>query len=86
MADIIDIGAAMSKHTQDVALRDKIIQQQAQQIEDLKGQMAGISAVNDLLKLLLLDLISTQKQAVESGQKNIEQMQSLLHQLPHITK
>jgi len=82
MADIIDLGSSMFKHKLELEERQKIIDQQALQIEALKNQLASISAVNDMLKLVLMDAINTQKQAVANNQKTLEQIQHLMKKLP----
>jgi hypothetical protein len=82
MADIIDLGSSMFKHKLELEERQKIIDQQQLQIEELKKQLASVSAVNDMLKLLMMDIISVQKQTVANNQKNLQQLQELLKKLP----
>jgi hypothetical protein len=82
MADIIDLGSSMFKHKLELEERKKIIDQQQLQIEELKKQLASVSAVNDMLKLLMMDIISVQKQTVANNQKNLQQLQELLKKLP----
>lgn len=82
MADIIDLGSSMFKHKLELEERQKIIDQQQLQIEELKRQLAQVSAVNDMLKLLLMDIINVQKQTVANNQKNLQQLQDLFKKLP----
>lgn len=71
----------MLKHKGELETRDKIIQQQQLQIEDLKQQIANASAVTDMLKLVLMDTIANQKQAFSNNEKTIKNLQDLLKRL-----
>jgi hypothetical protein len=82
MADIINLGSSVIKHKLELEERNKIIGQQQQQIDSLKHQLASVSAVNDMLKLLLIDAINTQKQTLTNNQKTLTQLQDLLKKLP----
>jgi hypothetical protein len=81
MADIIDLGSSMLKHKGELETRDKIIQQQQLQIEELKKQIASASAVTDMLKLVLMDAIATQKQTLTNNDVALRHLQDLLKRL-----
>jgi hypothetical protein len=81
MADIIDLGSSMLKHKGELETRDKIIQQQQLQIEELKKQIASASAVTDMLKLVLMDAIATQKQTLTNNDVALKHLQDLLKRL-----
>jgi archaellum component FlaC len=86
MSNIIDLSGSILKFKADIADRDKIIQQQQLKIEELQNDLVSMSAVNDMLKLVLLDAISLQKQNVENSASHLEQLQELYHKLPRIAK
>lgn len=71
----------MLKHKGELETRDKIIQQQQLQIEELRKQIASASAVTDMLKLVLMDTIATQKQTIVNNDKSLKQLQDLLKRL-----
>jgi hypothetical protein len=86
MSNIIDLGSSLLKFQNDLEERDKIIQTQQLQIEELQNQLASISAVNDMLKLLMMDIISLHKNQIENSQSHLAQLQEIFHKLPHIAK
>jgi hypothetical protein len=86
MSNVIDLGATLLKFKNDLEEREKIIQQQQLQIEELKAQLASISATNDLLKLLMMDIIAVKTQQNQQDQAYLQQLQDLFHKLPHIAK
>jgi hypothetical protein len=71
----------MLKHKGELETRDKIIQQQQLQIEELKKQIASASAVTDMLKLVLMDAIATQKQTLTNNDVALRHLQDLLKRL-----
>jgi hypothetical protein len=71
----------MLKHKGELETRDKIIQQQQLQIEELKKQIASASAVTDMLKLVLMDAIATQKQTLTNNDVALKHLQDLLKRL-----
>lgn len=83
-SNVIDLGASLLKYKADLEDREKIIQQQQLLISELQGQLASVSATNDMLKLLLMDIISLSKQRAEQDNSYVQQMVDLLHKLPHI--
>jgi hypothetical protein len=82
--NVIDLGASLLKYKADLEDREKVIQVQQQHIAQLQEQLASISATNDMLKLLLMDIISISKQRAEQDGSYVQQLQDLLHKLPHI--
>jgi len=82
MADIIDLGSSILKHQNELETRDKIIQQQQLHIEELQKQISSASAVTDMLKLVLMDSISVQKQTLINNEAALKHLQDLLKRLP----
>ena len=82
--NIIDLGSSLLKFKNDLAEREKIIQQQQLQIQDLQRQLASVSAVNDMLKLLMMDMISLTKGKMDQDADHLKQLQDLFQKLPHI--
>jgi hypothetical protein len=81
MADIIDLGSSILKHQNELETRDKIIQQQQLHIEELQKQISSASAVTDMLKLVLMDSISIQKQTLVNNEAALKHLQDLLKRL-----
>jgi len=81
MADIIDLGSSILKHQNELETRDKIIQQQQLHIEELQKQISSASAVTDMLKLVLMDSISIQKQTLVNNESALKHLQDLLKRL-----
>jgi hypothetical protein len=81
MADIIDLGSSILKHQNELETRDKIIQQQQLRIDELQNRIASASAVTDMLKLVLMDTISVQKQTLHNNEAALKQLQDLLKRL-----
>lgn len=82
--NIIDLGSSLLKFKNDLAEREKIIKQQQLQIQDLQRQLASVSAVNDMLKLLMMDMISLTKGKMDQDADHLKQLQDLFQKLPHI--
>jgi hypothetical protein len=82
--NIIDLGSSLLKFKNDLAEREKIINQQQLQIQDLQRQLASVSAVNDMLKLLMMDMISLSKGKIDQDTEHLRQLQELFQKLPHI--